>query len=92
MSRVSLTMDEAMKDRLCPVAAIIGTATTQTPFCHGPKCGAWRWTLDATFRDAVSQVAAKSGEKAPFKEATAKVAAKPLSYGLKGYCGLGGAP
>jgi hypothetical protein len=88
---VCMTMAEAAQKRLCPVAAIIGTKDTQTPFCHGPKCGAWRWALDATFRDVVAKLGAETGEKAPFKEASAKVAAKPVSYGLTGYCGLGGA-
>lgn len=89
---VCMTMAEAAEKRLCPVAAIIGTTNTLTPFCHGPKCGAWRWAVDAKFREVVAKLAAETGEKPPFKDASAKVAAKPLSYGLNGYCGLGGAP
>lgn len=87
-----MSMADAAKKRLCPVAAIIATAETQTPFCHGPQCGAWRWAVDATFREVVAKLGSDTGEKAPFSKASAKVAAKPLSYGLNGYCGLGGAP
>lgn len=83
-------MADAAKMRLCPVAAIIGTPDTQTPFCHGPKCGAWRWTLDSRFREVVAELGTKAGEKSPFKDAAAKVAAKPVTYGMRGHCGLGG--
>lgn len=89
---VNLSIADAQKKRLCPVAAIIGTEKTQTPFCHGPSCGAWRWALDGKFREVVSALAAETGEKAPFRDAAAKVSSKPASYGLNGYCGLGGAP
>lgn len=87
-----MSMKDASEKRLCPVAALIGTEKTQTPFCHGQACGAWRWATDAVFRDAVQKEAARTGEKAPFKEASSTVASKPVTYGLRGYCGLGGAP
>lgn len=89
---VSLTPDEARAKRLCPNAALIGTEKTQTPFCHGPACGAWRWTLDESFRQAVAAEGRRSEEKPPFKEAAVRVAGKPLTYNLRGHCGLGGQP
>lgn len=89
---VNLTPEEARAKRLCPNSAIMGTENMQTPFCHGHQCGAWRWAADDIFRAAVAKQAAVDGEKAPFKLASSKVAAKPVSFGLRGYCGLGGQP
>lgn len=89
---VSLTPDEARGKRLCPNAALIGTEKTQTPFCHGPACGAWRWTLDQAYRDAVKKEADRTGEKGNPVKAAQTVAAKPVSFNLRGYCGLGGQP
>ena len=87
---VSLTPKEAGEKRLCPNAALIGTAKSQSVFCHGPACGAWRWALDATFREAVTKEGKRTGEDPPYKKATSDVAKKPVTFGLRGYCGLGG--
>lgn len=89
---VCMTPEEARAKRLCPNAAIMGVEGQQTPFCHGHQCGAWRWAVDDLFRAAVAKQAAIDGEKAPFPKSSAKVAAKPVSFGLRGYCGIGGAP
>ncbi len=86
----SMTPEDARQKRLCPNAAIMGEADKQTPFCHGPQCGAWRWALDAVFRAAVQKQANVLEEKAPFAKSSAAVAAKPVTFGLRGYCGLGG--
>lgn len=87
-----MTPEEARKSRLCPNAALIGTAKTASPFCHGIICGAWRWANNQAFRDAVKREAERNGEKAPFSKSSATVTAKPVTFNLEGYCGLGGAP
>jgi hypothetical protein len=90
MSSVSMTPDDAKAKRLCPNAAIMGPEGSQTPFCHGPQCGAWRWTLDDAFRSAVQKQAKVDDDKPPFAKSAAKVVAKPVTFGLRGHCGLGG--
>ena len=88
--KVAMTPEDARAKRLCPNSAIMGTADAQTPYCHGPACGAWRWATDDLFRAAVQKQAAIDGEKVPYPKSAAKVAAKPVSFGLRGFCGLGG--
>lgn len=90
---VNMTPEDARSKRLCPTAAIMGSEKSQTIFCHGPNCGAWRWSVsDEIFAAAVAKQAAIIGEESPFTQASLEVAKKPITFGLRGYCGLGGKP
>lgn len=93
-----LTPQEAGETLLCPLARTFGSKEASL-HCRGAACAVWRWeritTSHPNWKAAVLAEAAKTGEKAPYKVASALVATDLPAFGVvpvRGFCGLGSQP